>query len=444
MRAGTQHAPSHRPLRSLSLSPSPALPGRPAAGSKDARAEIAWGDAKAEIRAKVSAAKAAAAQQAKDSRRTQKKTDDDAKPGSTGGEAAVVVTLRTGLWVSVEEASETEDDVLVMLSKGIAYATAEGTEPLVKRLYQQALLYIPESKVQLPPIHVLAVDYSSIYGTDCAAVDTIVMCEDLGKVLSWEDHQQFIGRLRRDGTAIYPSLAMLRYATTGVSAPADDAEVLRVRATRAQHMTAAQAMVVAAAAAASGGGDGTEALVTELRSQRKEGGSLDILSRSDIAAAPLIACLRSVLAECPEAVAGGKAALLKAAVARLKTWGPIRPVAMMKLGAPRDQAELINALESLCLETVMAAAAPSADGDDGAEAALAAPGPSPYLPIAQNVLKWLYDNDALGEDGVLAWHASKPQPGVKPEFRKAVQPFVEWLQEADESDDDDDDDEEEE
>ena len=39
----------------------------------------------------------------------------------------------------------------------------------------QALLYIPEAAVKLPPIHVLVVDYSSIYGTDCAAVDTIVM-----------------------------------------------------------------------------------------------------------------------------------------------------------------------------------------------------------------------------------------------------------------------------
>ena len=55
-----------------------------------------------------------------------------------------------------------------MLSKGVAYACSEGTEPLVKRLYQQALLYIPEAAVKLPPIHVLVVDYSSVYGTDCA------------------------------------------------------------------------------------------------------------------------------------------------------------------------------------------------------------------------------------------------------------------------------------
>ena len=54
----------------------------------------------------------------------------------------VTVTLSpdlplSGLWVSTEEAKETEEDILVMLSKGVAYACAEGTEPLVKRLYQQ-------------------------------------------------------------------------------------------------------------------------------------------------------------------------------------------------------------------------------------------------------------------------------------------------------------------
>jgi hypothetical protein len=31
----------------------------------------------------------------------------------------------------------TEDDILAMLSKGIAYAACGGTEPVVKGLYQQ-------------------------------------------------------------------------------------------------------------------------------------------------------------------------------------------------------------------------------------------------------------------------------------------------------------------
>ena len=39
----------------------------------------------------------------------------------------------------------------------------------------QALLYVPERAGKQPPIHTLIVDYSSVYGTDCPAVDTIIM-----------------------------------------------------------------------------------------------------------------------------------------------------------------------------------------------------------------------------------------------------------------------------
>jgi hypothetical protein len=39
---------------------------------------------------------------------------------------------------------------------------------------------------KLPPINVLVVDYSSIYGTDCPAVDTLVMTNELGKGLTWQ------------------------------------------------------------------------------------------------------------------------------------------------------------------------------------------------------------------------------------------------------------------
>jgi hypothetical protein len=73
----------------------------------------------------------------------------------------------------------------------------------VARLYTQTLLHAPERAfaAKLPPIHTVCVDYSSVYGTDSVAVDTIVMTDELGSRLSWEDHQQFLGRLRRDGTA---------------------------------------------------------------------------------------------------------------------------------------------------------------------------------------------------------------------------------------------------
>ena len=76
------------------------------------------------------------------------------------------------------------------------------------------------------PLNVLVVDYSSIYGTDCPAVDTLLLQEDLGRLLAWEDLQQFLGRLRRDGTAIFYSMRTLRRATLGPGAEeeADKAE----------------------------------------------------------------------------------------------------------------------------------------------------------------------------------------------------------------------------
>lgn len=81
----------------------------------------------------------------------------------------------------------------------------------------------------LPPIHVLVVDYSSIYGTDCPAVDTIIMDESLGRHLSWEDHQQFLGRLRRDGTAVFLSKHTMRLATLGreLAGPEEESEEVR-------------------------------------------------------------------------------------------------------------------------------------------------------------------------------------------------------------------------
>jgi hypothetical protein len=104
-----------------------------------------------------------------------------------GGAKAGMLDLRSGLSVSLQDAEECDDETLVMLSKGVAYTLATGTEPLVKKLYMQAreplslalslslclslsltlkvymqaLLHVPDhigGKARaLPPIHVLVV-----------------------------------------------------------------------------------------------------------------------------------------------------------------------------------------------------------------------------------------------------------------------------------------------
>lgn len=96
---------------------------------------------------------------------------------------------------SCHEAEDASDEILLMLSAGIAYASASGAEPLVSRLYRQTLLHVPERAFAAtrPPIHVLCVDYTSIYRTDSVAVDTLVMSETLGQLLTWSDHVQFLG-----------------------------------------------------------------------------------------------------------------------------------------------------------------------------------------------------------------------------------------------------------
>ncbi|GLI62681.1 hypothetical protein VaNZ11_005357, partial [Volvox africanus] len=159
-----------------------------------------WAAEARTVRAKVRDAAAAKRTADKARERAAKRGDEDggrAGRHDDGMSGAGRVALRPGLTVWADEADDVEDDdTLVMLSKGFAYTTSREVEPLVKRLYQQALLYVPERAGARPPLHTLVVDYSAIYGTDCPAVDTIVLCADLGNRLSWEDHQQFMGRLR--------------------------------------------------------------------------------------------------------------------------------------------------------------------------------------------------------------------------------------------------------
>ena len=156
-----------------------------------------------------------------------KDEEEEAQMGDETEGQIGLITLRPMLKVTVAEALESDIDTLVMLSKGIAYACGAGTDPMVKRLYNQALLTVPDSlKGRAPPLNVLVVDYSSIYGTDCPAVDTLLLQEDLGRLLAWEGLQQFLGRLRRDGTAIFYSMRTLRRAALGPGAEeeADKAE----------------------------------------------------------------------------------------------------------------------------------------------------------------------------------------------------------------------------
>lgn len=352
--------------------------------------------------------------------------NEDARPDDLSAPPGFV-PLRPGLSVAAEEAGSADEDILCMLAKGIAYAAgARDAQPpaLAKRLYQQALLSVPERATmkRLPPIHILVVDYSSIYGTDCPAVDTIILLEDLGKALTYEDHQQFLGRLRRDGTAIFLSADTVRSATLGPLAAAVAAAAAAAGASANgadasdddddEEMTPEETADEAVEAAVKAGGGKAAA--------GKAGKALEAARKEGKWPAGQTGChlLRSVLRRAHAALGKGSAAAsadpkgMPAAVkASTATWAAALS-AFAKSAA--DQSLLIAALAQ--------ALNVSADGPRG-EAGLKA------LPLA---LMELYEGDALTEEAIQKW--GKAQSGA---VAAAIAPVIKWLEEAEEEEDED-------
>eukprot|EP00854_Cymbomonas_tetramitiformis_P004045 gene4045-5018_t len=361
-----------------------------------------------------------------------RKDDEDAGPGD-GDAPSGGVELRKGVHVTAEEVNQCDDDTLVMLTKGIAFACSAGAEAIVKRLYQQALLHIPEKATvsKLPPIHTLVVDYSSVYGTDCNAVDTIILMEDLGEKLTWEDHQQFLGRLRRDGKAIYLSLQTLRKAVIGTSSPME------------LEPYGAGASAVGREGTPSTTGDGPFARVQtellealsqkleptkmaqELNAARKELG----LAAGDMASHVFVALLALALpapAKCSD-----KHTSLFASNASDKERMKVVQIKLQKYGAvvsafaksTADQAKVMKGFADMC----------------GERGAYAGKGGARLLPIVMHTLKVAYDEDVLTEEGIFAWAQAAKKQEEDDKFLKTATPFITWLQEAEDDDEEEED-----
>ncbi|GFR46754.1 hypothetical protein Agub_g8379, partial [Astrephomene gubernaculifera] len=382
--------------RTVALHLAGKIPGDPAALAR-------WAEEARSMRARVKDAAAAKRAADKARERAAKRGDEEGRAGARddGMSGAGRVALRPGLVVSADEAEEVEDDdTLVMLSRGVAYAASRGVEPLVKRLYQQALLYVPERAGVRPPLHTLVVDYSAVYGTDCPAVDTIVLCEDLAAVMSWEDHQQFMGRLRRDGTAVYPSMDRLRRAVLGGSSSYWEEQ--RRRRAGEQRRRVEEVLAKHVTAAAAGAADTTAAAARELLQLVRPAE----FPRAAVAAHVLTAALRDLVAPADGGDGGGgdTRALLAAALRRLKQWGGLKPLKLierLRLERPAEQRLLVAALQALCLGTGAAAAA-NADGDGDGAADNAAGGEGAavgvtqrYLPCAARLLQELANEDVV-------------------------------------------------
>ena len=359
-----------------------------------------------------------------------KRDEDEVDIGMDSEFMDTSITLRSGMTVSLSECKEADEDELVMLSKGIAFAHSGVTSPVVKRLYQQALLSHPDHTKKTgkqPPINVLVVDYSSIYGTDCPAVDTIILMPDLGKKLAWEDHQQFLGRLRRDGTAIYLSHRMLRYAILG------DAVDLGEEGIDGRELRQKISSIVAGVE----DNCGKRPEIDQAFEKLKAIPLADGVCGGEIAG-HLIAnfLMRSI--PLPEAItddedktsyASAKAPDMKdsqivmATKERLERWAE----GMQDfLQSEKDEVSCLSILAGMA--------------EGRGEAYIGLPGIKRFSEgqTASRILKVLYDDDHVSEEGLLIW-ANKDIEGES-NFRASSASFLTWLKEADEESDDDEDD----
>ena len=376
------------------------------------------------LNSKLKEAERVMKESAKSEKKAKKKDEEEeAQMGDETEGQIGLITLRPMLKVSVAEALESDIDTLVMLSKGIAYACGSGTDPMVKRLYNQALLTVPDSlKGRAPPLNVLVVDYSSIYGTDCPAVDTLLLQEDLGRLLAWEDLQQFLGRLRRDGTAIFYSLRTLRRAALGPGAEeAEDKAECEY-----------QRDVEVAILGMQGKSRDSEAEAAALKKLAES------LGRSFAETGALAtACVMSLVLPAPSGLpdglpkvhpsepAGTDKDLLAQLAKQLETNGEMLEMMLKKRA---DQILAINKVEALALS-----ASPFVKRTGGVR----------YLGAAAKTLQVLYDADVLSEEAVIAWGQQKQaalslDPDMDARFFEKAKPFISWLEEASSSEEESD------
>ena len=375
------------------------------------------------INAKLKEAERGMKESAKAEKRAKKKDEEEEAQMGDDTEGQIgVIPLRPMLKISLAEAVDADIDTLVMLSKGIAYACGSGTEPMVKRLYNQALLTVPDSlQGRAPPLNVLVVDYSSIYGTDCPAVDTLLLQEDLGRLLAWEDLQQFLGRLRRDGTAIFYSLRTLRRSTLGQSAEDEENKA---------EEDYQKDVELAVLKMQSGGRDTAAEVATLTKLAEDKGRSL-----AETGAFVLTSAMSFVLpapnglpADAPKIHPAEMAGTDKEFLAALMKVVEANTELIESLLKKRSEQVLaIEKVEALALS-----ASPFVNRTGGVR----------FLGCAGQTLKVLFDEDILSEEAIFAWRQKKTnavaiEPDADARFLEKAKAFIAWLEEASSSEEED-------
>ncbi|KAG2448292.1 hypothetical protein HYH02_006876 [Chlamydomonas schloesseri] len=455
--------------------------------------EQAWAAKAKELRAKIREAVAAKRRAERERERQVSRGVGAAAAAEAGGRAAAAidrsgdagsvgrVSLRPGVVVDAEDAESgaQDDDTLVMLSQGIAYTSSGNVEPIVKSQYQQALLYAPDRSGVRPALHTLVVDYSAAYGTDAPAVDTLVLRPDLAALLSPADHQQLMGRLRRDGAAVYPDYDTLRAAVLGLGRreltarrgarqAAFRGRVLEALAPHVGEAEGQQGAGAGPATAGAGVAAAAKAVVTQLRSVAVPG----VFGRHEVAAVVLQAALCSLVVPLPELQAAAAAGVpgspvpaaaqlaaatdsqLLAAKGRLRRWGNLQPLGLLaglELKGPGEQRRLVEALAELCSggSGGLAGAAGAGGAGEGADLDARLQRLSKF---AKLVLVTLADEDVVEFEGLQQWLSQltrggdqRPKAGAAaelgaaqppPAFVRAVREVAEWLEESSEDEED--------
>jgi len=62
------------------------------------------------------------------------------------------------------------------------------------------------------------------------------------------------------------------------------------------------------------------------------------------------------------------------------------------------------------------------------------------LKLFSDIVRIVYDADIVGEDTILYWYKKGNHPKGRNVFLKDIQPFIVWLEEAEEEGDDEEDD----
>jgi len=381
-----------------------------------AASEEEWAKSKRRLRRRVREAVKAAVE----ARRAIVAQKDESKDEFMVG----TLELRPGVQLSLAEADELDDDALVMLGSGVACAH-EAAPRGVMRLFQQAVLSVPEQKLGTggrPPIHTLVVNYSAIYGTDCPAVDTLVLMNDLGVCLSWPDLQQFIGRLRRDGRAIFTSMETMRRATLG-------RDSFPERVLEQARETELQKAVLRSLAAKSSAADAKAAITQVLKLHLEIGhfppgtpAALVLRTLMQVAAGPAPV---EVNTEEERGLYAAGALTARDILLRFKglleAWKDTLRWLTLGRESGAGETAFLSELESLCSSTNISKLLPA---------------------MSEHLLKLTYDLDIVTEATVISWaterQANLPDvAGVKAFWAKASR-FVDWLSAAEEESDDED------